>query len=97
MGRRRAIRHPFAEKLRERSFAITGWWCLFLLFCMILMLFVAPEFVLGRAAGWWVFFFPALPPVTIYFVVRLFPRYRPTECPFCGHRELQKLVWHRGK
>lgn len=95
MGRRHSTRHPVAERLREHSFAITGWWCLFLLFCWVLMFFVEQDFVLGRAAGWWVCFLPMLPAVIIYFTVRCFARYRVTECPYCGHRDSQKLVARR--
>jgi hypothetical protein len=86
------IRHPIGESLRERSFAITGWWTLFLLIAFVFCMIVPTDMVLGRAMGFWFFFLPAVPGFVLYFVVRLFPRYRVTHCPFCGFHELVKLT-----
>ncbi|MCU0795727.1 MAG: hypothetical protein MUF31_07290 [Akkermansiaceae bacterium] len=32
-----------------------------------------------------------LPSLVMFFLIRFFPLYRITDCPYCGHYELKKL------
>lgn len=91
VGRGRVIRHPEAEKLDQMSFAITGWWCLFLLVsCGIAM--GGESGLVGRFLAWGFVFLPALPSMVIFFLVRCFPSYRITECFHCGFGEMVRLT-----
>ncbi len=90
MGRREVVRHPLAERLREKSFEITGWWGLFLGFCLLCSLLARPNDV-REWPGWWVLGLMVVPAVSIYFVTKCFPRYRVWACPYCGFHRLDRL------
>ena len=92
------IRHPQAQRLQDQSFAITGWWTLFVCTIFLMSIVLLPSGMIGRGMGWMLIFLPALPGFTIFFLVKCFPRYRVTRCPFCGFQEIRKLVsggWRR--
>lgn len=91
VGKREVIRHPVAQRLQDRSFAITGWWTLFLLVCFFLSVLVAGGDFMTRSFGFALFILPAVPSFVIYFVVRFYPIYRVTKCPYCKFEDLQKL------
>ena len=88
------IRHPQAQRLQDQSFAITGWWTLLVGFLFVLSL-LGSDGLVGRGTGWMLVFLPALPGMMIFFVVKCFPRYRVTRCPFCRFEEVRKLVRRR--
>ena len=91
VGRRATMRHPVAQMLEDNSFRITGWWSLLLLCSMMATCLVGFGFPMGRGMGWGLLLMPMLPGMLIWFVVQMFPRYRVTECPHCGFKEIAKL------
>jgi DNA-directed RNA polymerase subunit RPC12/RpoP len=91
VGRRSTMRHPFAQMLEDNSFRITGWWCLLLGCAFIASVAGGMGGVMGRGLGWGLIFMPMLPGTLIWFVVRLFPVYRVTDCPHCRFKEIEQL------
>jgi hypothetical protein len=91
VGRDEVIRHPFAQRLQDSSFAITGWWIVLVGVVFAISLVLLDAGVIDRGMGWMLLFLPPLPGFTIFFVVRCFPRYRVTQCPYCGFRDMTRL------
>ena len=90
VGRSKVIRHPLAQRLEDSSFGITAWWTLVVVLLFSFSIMSGGD-VLGRGMGWMLMFLPAFPGFTIFFVVRCFPRYRVTACPYCGFSEVTRL------
>lgn len=91
VGRGQVIRHPFAQSLQDGSYAITGWWVILLLIGFVVSLVRFDSGLIGRGMGWMLIFGPAAPGILLYFLVRLFPLYRVTKCPYCGFSEMTRL------
>ena len=91
VGRGRVIRHPFAQRLNDHSFMITGCWVALVVAMFGISLAVGDAGLIGRGTGWMLLFLPPLPATAIFFFVRCFPRYRVTDCPHCGFSEVTKL------
>lgn len=97
IGRRDTMRHPFAQMLEDHSFRITAWWSLIFVCSVLATCFGGFGFPMGRGMGWGLMIVPILPALLIWFVVRLFPVYRVTSCPYCGFKEIEKMVGTRRK
>lgn len=91
VGRGRVIRHPFAQRLSDRSFMITGYWVALVVLMFGISMVAGDAALIGRGTGWMLLFLPPLPASAIFFVVRCFPRFRVTDCPHCGFSEVTKL------
>ena len=82
--------HPVAQFLKKCYLWIVGGWIL--LIPLILKLTV--EFLPsggGSTHGLGLFALLVVPFVANFFLLRLFPVYRITDCPYCGFHEKQRL------
>lgn len=80
--------NPVARLIENYHFHIVGVW----VFC-ILGIFALNVNDLGvlRSAGFALVAIAMLPSLIMYFLVRQFNVYRITECPYCKHRESEKI------
>lgn len=83
--------HPVARFIRERSTTIVMVWLPFIPLIMYLTSLVAGDLGGDRVIAFCFFALLLLPFAVNFFLLRLFPVWRITDCPYCGFHDEQKL------
>ena len=83
--------HPVARFIKDRSFVIIAGWVVLLPIIGIFTLKVTGVYKFGTIMGLGILALMVVPFAVNFFLLRLFPVYRITDCPYCGFHEKQYL------
>lgn len=83
--------HPVARFIRKRYATIVVAWLLFIPLIIYLTGLIAGDLGGARVIAFCFFALLLIPFVVNFFLLRLFPVWRITDCPYCGFHEEQKL------
>lgn len=83
--------HPVARFVKERYGATILLWYILMYFGLALLFRLFGSGTMGFGGGYVLLALVLVPFVLNYFLLRLFPVYRLTDCPYCGFHEKQKL------
>ena len=81
--------HPVARFIKNHDAKIIFTWAIFITYIVFFVGFGGGGTSRSIGFGWVALLM--VPSVITYFLTRLFPIYRITDCPYCGYHHKQKL------
>ena len=83
--------HPIPRFINQNYTNIVGAWALVSIVGLIVVPLLFGGLYWGRFLGFALVGSILTPSIVMFFLVRCFPVYRITDCPYCGFHEKQKL------